>query len=76
MRASDDDIDLTIWTSGQQKVQLVARIRFRSLYHSGNIQIRVLDRKGSSMISISMITFICNFLVEKIGIDYALILYL
>ena len=54
-RASDGDIDLTIRTSGYQKVQLVSWIRFRSLYHSRKIHIRVLSRKGSPTMLVHII---------------------
>ena len=54
-RASDGDIDLTIRTSGYQIVQLVSWIRFRSLYHSGKIHIRILGRKGSPMMLVHII---------------------
>lgn len=53
MRASDDDVDLTIRTSdGHQKIQLVSWIRFRSLYQSGNIHIRVCSCYRSSHITL------------------------
>ena len=48
-RASDDDIDLTIRTSGgDPKILLVTWIRIRSLYRSGKIHIRVRSRNRSS----------------------------
>jgi len=51
MRASDDDVDLTIRTSGgHREIQLVAWIRFRSLYQSGKIHIRVCSCYRSSPI--------------------------
>lgn len=57
IRATDGDIDLTIRTSGYQKVQLVAWIRFRSLYHSEKIHIRVLNRKGGPMMLVNLIYY-------------------
>ena len=52
MRSSDDDIDLTIRTSEEhRKIQLIAWIRFRSLYQSGKIHIRVCScYRGSPII--------------------------
>lgn len=62
-RASDGDIDLTIRTSGYQKVKLVSWIRFRSLYHSGKIQIRVLSHnEGSPMM---LVHTIYNFQLDR-----------
>jgi len=62
-RTSDGDIDLTIRPSGYQKVQLVSWIRFRSLYHSGKIQIRVLSRnEGSPMM---LVHTIYNFQLDR-----------
>lgn len=61
MRASDGtDIDLTIRASDHQKIQLVAWIRFRNLYHSGKIHIRVLSRK-SSPIMLVCIAYLLQF---------------
>ncbi len=51
MRAFDDEVDLAI-RSGQT-VQLVAWIRFHSVYHSGKMHIRYLSRRSGPVILVT-----------------------
>lgn len=60
-RVSDVDIDLAIHPSELQKVQLVAWTRFRSLYHSGKIHIRILNSRESSPMILVCIIYYLHF---------------
>lgn len=56
MRAFDDEVDLTI-RSGQT-VQLVAWIRFHSVYQSGKMHIRFLSRRAGPVILVRDFVFV------------------
>jgi len=60
MRAFDDEIDLTI-RSGQT-AQLVAWMRFHSVYHSGKMHIRYLSRKSGFVILVIEFFIVLYFL--------------
>ena len=53
MRAFDDEVDLTV-RSGQT-VQLVAWIRFHSVYQSGKMHIRFLSRRAGPVILVRVV---------------------
>lgn len=56
-RAFDDEIDLAVRPG--QTVQLVAWIRFHSVYQSGKMHIRFLSRRSGPVILVSHLKFSC-----------------